>query len=347
MLKRLLSMLMCLVMLASVAQIATAEQGCAHAQKRQVAVGQPPVYISEGGSGHRVIVDTMLYWECVSCGERFSGKPGDSIITREGHTFVNNVCSRCGYAEKLLGALKSNGTITLNVGQRLQLVPTFATYSGWTVTGYKSSRPWVAIVSATGEVTAIAEGSATITVTTANKKKATLRVKVVNPFKPTGVSIAQGKSITVSLGQTLQLSAVLAPATAQSALTWKTSKKRVAVVSGSGLVTPLKEGTAKITVTTANKKKATIKVKVVDPYKPTGVAITGGGVTLQVGQTLQLGAVVAPATARTTLSWKSGRRRVAVVSSTGLVTALRPGKATITVTTANKKKARITVRVVR
>ena len=46
--------------------------------------------------------------------------------------------------------------------------------------------------------------------------------------------------------------------------TWLTSKARVAVVDGNGLVTALQKGTAKITVRTANKKKATVKIKVIN-----------------------------------------------------------------------------------
>ena len=46
-------------------------------------------------------------------------------------------------------------------------------------------------------------------------------------------------------------------------IVWKTSKKKVASVSGSGAVTALRKGTATITVKTSNGKKATVKIKVV------------------------------------------------------------------------------------
>ncbi len=95
-----------------------------------------------------------------------------------------------------------------------------------------------------------------------NGKKATITVKVVDPYKPTGVSIAQGKRYEMKVGQTLQLSAALAPATAQSALTWSSKKPKVASVDANGVVTAHRKGTAKITVKTANKKKATIVIKV-------------------------------------------------------------------------------------
>ena len=248
-----------------------------------------------------------------------------------------------------LSKAKSNDIITLNLGNSRQIIPSFATSQGLSVTSYKSSKAKVASVDGSGIVTAKAEGKATITVTTNNKKKkATVVIKVVDPYKPTGISITNGKKVTLEMGKTLKLGAQLKPDTAQSNLTWKSSKKSVATVDGSGLVTPHKEGTAKITVTTRNKKKATITVKVVDPTKPTGISITNGKtVTLKAGQTLKLGTALKPTTAQSELTWKSANKKIATVDATGTVKALKKGKVKITVTTKkNKKKATITVKVV-
>ena len=241
-----------------------------------------------------------------------------------------------------------NGTITVNLGERFRLTPAFADAAKVSVKAYKSSKTRAVSVDGGGVVTAKAEGSATITVTTSNKKKtATVIVKVVDPLKPTGVSIANGKKATLYLDETLSLNGVMKPDTAQSKLTWKSSKKSVASVDGSGLVTPHKEGTAKITVTTWNKKKATITVKVVDRYKPTGVRIANGKkATLYLGQTLPLNGVLKPDTARSNLIWKSSNAKVARVDASGLVTPIKEGTAKITVTTRNRKKATITVKVV-
>ena len=342
--------LLCALMIAALlAGGATATAECAHTNKKQVTVTQPPVYTSEAAFGHRKTVDSMIYWECTACGERFSGVPGESTTTTEPHTLVNNKCDICGYviADQALSKVKSNGTITMNVGEQRQLQPVFAASQGWVVAGYKTSKAKVATVTATGLVTAVAEGKAKITVTCTNKKKATLTIKVVDPYKARGVSIAQGRKATVNLGQTLQLVAQLNPVTARTTLTWTSSKPRVATVSAAGLVTPVSEGRAKITVRTANKKKATITVTVVDPYKPTGVALNQSGVvTLLMGQTLPLTAILSPDTAKTTLTWTSSKPRVATVSAAGLVTPVAEGTAKITVRTANRKKATVKVKVV-
>ena len=339
--------LLCALMIAALlAGGATATAECAHTNKKQVTVTQPPVYTSEAAFGHRKTVDSMIYWECTACGERFSGVPGESTTTTEPHTLVNNKCDICGYviADQALSKVKSNGTITMNVGEQRQLQPVFAASQGWVVAGYKTSKAKVATVTATGLVTAVAEGKAKITVTCTNKKKATLTIKVVDPYKARGVSIAQGRKATVNLGQTLQLVAQLNPVTARTTLTWTSSKPRVATVSAAGLVTPVAEGTAKITVRTANRKKATVKVKVVDPYKATGISFAQGDIaTVRVGAKLQLGTVLAPATARTTLTWTSKKPGIAAVDAAGLVTGVSVGTSKVTVRTANGKKATIKV----
>ena len=148
------------------------------------------------------------------------------------------------------------------------------------------------------------------------------------------------------MGSTLQLGVALEPASAIATLTWKSSKPGVATVDANGVVTPVAEGKTKITVTTHNKKKATITVTVVDPYKPTGLSLAqGAAVTLTAGQTLQLTPVLAPATAKATLTWKSSKGTVASVDANGVVTAAGKGKAKITAQAVNNKKAKTTISV--
>ena len=112
-----------------------------------------------------------------------------------------------------------------------------------------------------GLVTPVKPGTATITVKTANGKKASVKVKVV-AVKPTKVKLDKTGTVTLKKGRTLQLTATLVPAGATSALTWSSSDKKVARVSKKGLVTAVKKGTATITVKTKNGKKAKVKIKV-------------------------------------------------------------------------------------
>ena len=127
---------------------------------------------------------------------------------------------------------------------------------------------------------------------------------------------------------------------------YRSSNKKVATVNAKGWVTTKKAGTAKITIALNSGRKLTLSVTVVDPSVPTAVRITQGQrATMKAGSTLRLTAKVLPTTATTTLKWSSDSRKVATVSAKGVVRARRKGKATITVATANGKKAAIIITV--
>ena len=147
---------------------------------------------------------------------------------------------------------------------------------------------------------------------------------------------------TMNKGETLQLN--LNGLTAKS---FKSSKKKVAKVSG-GVITAKKTGTTKITVTTTRgKKKASIKVKVIDPYKATKITLNETGlIYLFKKNTLQLTATMEPANTTSTVKWSSSNKKVATVSKNGLVKGKKKGKAVITAKTSSGKKARVTIKVI-
>ena len=161
---------------------------------------------------------------------------------------------------KTLSKTGSNGTAKLVTGQKLQLVPTFATKKGWKIKSVKSSKSKCASVDSQGVVTANAAGTATITVTTKNGKKATLKVTVANPAAPTKVVLNMSGTIKMKKGSTGQLIAKVSPATASTTLTWKSSKPSVASVDSEGNVTALKVGKCVIGVMTENGKYDTVNI---------------------------------------------------------------------------------------
>ena len=77
---------------------------------------------------------------------------------------------------------------------------------------------------------------------------------------------------------------------------------------------------------------------VVDPVHVTGVSLTPATVEVEEEDTTQLTATVAPSNASNkSVTFKSSDEDVATVSSTGLVTGVAVGDATITVTTVDGK----------
>lgn len=242
----------------------------------------------------------------------------------------------------------ADSKVTLNVegyeggGTRVQLTPTVQPEIARTEYTWSSSNGKIATVSDSGLVTALSEGTARITVKTSNKKSASISIKVVDPCKPTAVSF-ETKTVTKNIGETWSLEPVLKPDTARTTYTWSSSNMKVADVSDDGVVEALKEGTARITVKTANKKSAVVSVKVVDPYKPVTVSIGSGTLELRERDRVTLKPTLTPDTARTTYTWISSSKRVADISDEGVLTAYRAGKTTITVKTANSKRATLKV----
>ncbi|MBQ8087014.1 MAG: Ig domain-containing protein [Clostridia bacterium] len=155
----------------------------------------------------------------------------------------------------------AQSSYTVNIGETLTLTPQLSPATARATYTWKSSKTSVATVK-DGVVTPKAEGTAKMTATTHNGKKATVTIRVIDPTKPTGIRYQEGTALTMKVGDSLALTPVLAPETAVSKLTWKSSKTSVAKVKD-GVVQAIKAGKAKITVATANKKKAVITITVV------------------------------------------------------------------------------------
>lgn len=147
----------------------------------------------------------------------------------------------------------------IGVGESLQLKAAKTPADARTAYRFKSSNPKIATVSQKGKVVAKKKGKATITVTSANGKKASCQVTVKKA--PKKISFRQ-KSLTLKRGKTASLKVKLPAGTASRKLTFTSSKRAVASVSAKGKVTAKKAGIAKITVKTYNGKKASITVRV-------------------------------------------------------------------------------------
>ena len=125
---------------------------------------------------------------------------------------------------------------------------------------------------------------------------------------------------------------------------WTSSKKSVATVDKNGKITATsKEGTAVITVTLASKKtaKVTVTVKMIRTTQLTKVPKT---LSLTTGKKYTLKPVVTPSNSQEKVTYKSSNTKIATVSSTGVITAKKVGKVTITVQ-SGKQKATVTLTV--
>lgn len=215
---------------------------------------------------------------------------------------------------------------------------------------FKSSAPTVASIDLnTGLVTPHKKGTTTITATTSTGKKDTMKITVFDPYEPTKVTFAQGTAMNLYLNEPVSLTPVLEPSTAKCpAYTWKSSSTKIVTVSETGLLTPIKKGSATITATTHNGKKATIKVKVVDPYDPTALTLNyPSGVTkmwdinqpLKLSYTAQtIGGSKYPMPAEY-VAWSSSSKSIAEIDEQGNVTIKKTGTVTFTLKATNGVKA--------
>jgi uncharacterized protein YjdB len=230
-------------------------------------------------------------------------------------------------------------TATVAVGANVTLVAEVLDGSGKTLTGIKvvwaSADPSVATVSNSGVVTGVATGVVHIAASAVGKSA--IAEVTVNPTPVATVRLTPS-SQSLLVGQTVQIGAETLDAQGNELtgrpVTFTTSNPTVATVDNAGLVTALAPGSTIITATSEGKSAPSSIT--VSSVPVASVAVTPAGSQIVVGQTTQLNAeprdASGQALAGRAVSWTSSAPNVASVSSTGLVTAVAPGQATITAT---------------
>ena len=157
----------------------------------------------------------------------------------------------------------------------------------------------------------------------------------------TSITLSATSLSFASLGQTQQLTATVkdqnGTTMSGASVTWTTSSAPVATVSSTGLVTAIRNGTATITATSGSLNAVgTVIVSQV----ATNIELSDTALSLSsLGDTTQLTAKVKDDNgneiSEAAVTWQSSNDAVATVSSTGLVTAIASGSATVTATSAS------------
>ena len=190
-------------------------------------------------------------------------------------------------------------------------------------------------------VIAAAVAVSILTVPEAEVSAATGKVKSV------AVTNLPAKQLTLKKGKTFTLkSKVTVTGKASKKVTYKTSNKKIATVNAKGKITAKKKGTAKIYVISKadKKKKCTITVTVGTPV--TKVKLNKTKSTMTIGKKQTLKATVTPKKASSkAVVWKSSNKKVATVTSKGVVKAKKAGTATITATAKDGSGKKATCKV--
>lgn len=252
---------------------------------------------------------------------------------------------KTGTAQVVVGLVPVNqvtiipSSATLAVGATSALIAQLTDASGALLSGrpvtWSSNAPQIVAVSSSGVVTGVSVGQAQITAT-AEGKSATAFVDVV-PLPVASVSVTPA-SATIAAGRTQQFTAT--PLDAQGnplsgrVISWLSGAPTVATVDQTGLATGIGAGSAVI-IATVEGKQGTVTLNVT-AVSVAAVTVTPNAGTLQIGNSLQLAASITDAAGvpipGKVATWTSSNAAVASVSTTGLVTAVGAGTATITAT---------------
>ena len=146
-------------------------------------------------------------------------------------------------------------------------------------------------------------------------------------------------SLTLKKGQSTSAVKISGLAKGDKIKSWKSDNTKIVKVNSKGKITAQKKtGNATVTVTLASGLKKNITVKVqsgaVRTTKITGVPKT---LKLSLGKKKALAPVISPITSQEKVTYASSNKKVASVSSKGVITAKWSGKAKITVKSGSKK----------
>ena len=147
-------------------------------------------------------------------------------------------------------------------------------------------------------------------------------------------------SLTLEEGGTATLTATITPSNATDQnVTWSSDNESVATVDQNGRVTAVAQGGATITAAVDGKSaKCSVTVNAAAPVPVTSVSLDKTSLGLTEGDTETLTATVEPSDATNkNVTWSTSDASIATVTD-GVVTAVAPGTATITVTTEDGNK---------
>lgn len=250
------------------------------------------------------------------------------------------------------GIALSSEALTLSVGNTAVLDVSARDAAGNAVpvsdVHWSSSNDAIASVSASGVVSGVSVGTATIAAT-AQGKSATARVSV-SP-RPIAAVRVSPSAVTLDVGKNASLVATPVDASGSAmgsmATTWRSANTAVAIVDANGKVTAVASGATTISATIDNQTAtAAVAVSAPSPTSPPptiGRIVVAPGVaslkwsgsidrTVQLTVTAYSSAIGGSVVPGVTFTWTSNKNSVATVSTTGFVSAIADGIATISAT---------------
>ncbi len=116
---------------------------------------------------------------------------------------------------------------------------------------------------------------------------------------------------------------------------WSSSNKEIASVDGNGMVTPVNNGEAVITVSTTDGSNLEASCMVLVDFKAATLTIDKENVTFKKLKSQKLTAIITPEGASQEVTWSSSDESIVTVSETGTIKPRRNGEAVITAVTTD------------
>ena len=208
-----------------------------------------------------------------------------------------------------------------------------STASNQDITWYSTNKA-VATVDKNGKVTAVKGGTCNIAAKSKDNEKLIAKCKLTVIQPPTKITLSDNDAELLR-GDKIALTATVKPKDCyDSTVKWTSSDSLVARVNDQGIVTAVTAGTCVIKCSSVADPsvKSTCNITVFQPV--TGVSLTTEKLTLVTGRTKTLVVNVEPAKASNKkVTFRTSDKDVVKVSSKGVVEAIGPGQATVTVRT--------------
>lgn len=234
--------------------------------------------------------------------------------------------------------------ITMPVGSTYRLTATILPENATDKTlVWKSDDESVAIVDKDGLVIAVKGGFETI-ISAATPKgdvKAICKVTVEKKVVPVSGITIDKESLQMKV---YHLAATVSPEDAtDKSVVWKSEDESIATVDQEGLVTAVKGGSKTMITATSGDFSASCAVTIEEEVIPVkGITLDKEIIEMAVGSSYRLNATITPSDATDkTIIWESSDETIAIVSSSGVIGALKEGDVTITAYSSDRKNSAI------